>query len=60
MLALALALLPLIAARKTQTFVAPGGGPTQQSDKYTGASNGSLPLQGVVPGKGELLLPLRC
>jgi hypothetical protein len=52
MLALTLALIPLIAAKKAQTFVAPGNGPTEQSPNYTGASNGSLPLQGVVPGKG--------
>lgn len=53
MLALTLALLPLIAARKSQTFAPPGNGPLEQSGNYTGASNGSLPLQGVVPGKGE-------
>lgn len=53
MLGITLAFLPLIAAVKVQQFAAPGAGPTAQSGNYTGASNGSLPLQGVVPGKGE-------
>lgn len=57
MLAFGLALLPLIplplvGAVKSQKFVAPAGGPTQQSPNYAGPSNGSLPLQAVVPGKG--------
>jgi len=48
-----LALLPLVAAVETQQFKAPAECPTCQSDNYTGKSNGSLPVQPIVPGKGE-------
>ncbi|WOO85657.1 putative acid phosphatase [Vanrija pseudolonga] len=47
-----LALLPALAGAVTvQKFVAPGPGPLQQSPTYAGYTNGSLPIQKVVPGK---------
>jgi hypothetical protein len=49
------ALLPLLGtalAVNTQMFKAPADCPTCVSSSYAGASNGSLPLQPIVPGHG--------